>query len=183
MTTIVVDEVHLEPRRGSGWGWSLGVGIAWIVIALSLFSFNPTTISLISYLVAAVLLLAGAAELAMGVAIPAWRWLHLAGGAAFVVLGVLALLEPLRTFAGLAVLFGWYLVLKGTLLLVLALSTRVPGSLWGLGVGIGLTNVVIGLWALGYPGRSAWLLVLWVGTGALLHGISDIVRAFELRAR
>ena len=34
------------------------------------------------------------------------------------------------------------------------------------------------LWALGYPGRSAWLLVLWVGFGAMFRGIGDLVAAF-----
>ena len=37
------------------------------------------------------------------------------------------------------------------------------------------------MWALGYPGRSAWLLVLWVGITALMRGVTEIVLAFKLR--
>ena len=54
--------------------------------------------------------------------------------------------------------------------------------MWGLGVAIGAFYLAIGLWAIGYPSRSAWLLVLWIGIGALLHGMWDIVRAFEYRS-
>ena len=46
----------------------------------------------------------------------------------------------------------------------------------------GIVELAIGVWALGYPGRSAWLLVLWVGIGALMRGITEIVLAFKLRS-
>ena len=45
---------------------------------------------------------------------------------------------------------------------------------------LSLLDIAIGLWAIGVPGRSAWLLVLWIGIGALLHGIGDIVQAFQV---
>jgi uncharacterized membrane protein HdeD (DUF308 family) len=68
------------------------------------------------------------------------------------------------------------------LVLVVSLATRVPGTLWGLGVGVGLLEIAIGVWAIGVPERSAWLLVLFIGIGAFLHGIGDIVDAFHDRS-
>ena len=53
--------------------------------------------------------------------------------------------------------------------------------LWGLTLALGIVEVVVGVWAIGYPGRSAWLLVLWVGVAALTRGITEIVLAFKLR--
>ena len=37
------------------------------------------------------------------------------------------------------------------------------------------------VWAAGYPGRSASLLVVWVGIGALIRGITQLVLAFQVR--
>jgi uncharacterized membrane protein HdeD (DUF308 family) len=46
----------------------------------------------------------------------------------------------------------------------------------------GIIQMAIGVWAIGYPGRSAWLLILWIGIGALMRGITGIVLAFKLRS-
>ena len=54
--------------------------------------------------------------------------------------------------------------------------------LWGLLLASGIIELVIGVWAIGYPGRSAWLLILWVGIGAVIRGVTEIVLAFKLRA-
>jgi uncharacterized membrane protein HdeD (DUF308 family) len=53
--------------------------------------------------------------------------------------------------------------------------------LWGLLLASGIIELAIGVWAIGYPGRSAWLLILWVGIAALVRGITEIVLAFKLR--
>jgi uncharacterized membrane protein HdeD (DUF308 family) len=34
---------------------------------------------------------------------------------------------------------------------------------------------------MGYPGRSAALLILWIGIGAIIRGIAEIVSSFQLR--
>ena len=34
---------------------------------------------------------------------------------------------------------------------------------------------------MGYPGRSAALLIIWVGVGAIVRGVYDIVNAFAAR--
>ena len=46
--------------------------------------------------------------------------------------------------------------------------------------GAGILELLIGVWVVGYPGRSAWLLILWVGLGALIHGVTQIVFAFQV---
>ena len=183
MTTTIEEVTYVEagpPRLP--WGWTLAAGIAWIVIGLGILSWNPTTIALIAILVSAVVILAGIAELGVAFLSPGWKWLHGIAGVVFLVVGVLAFLDPFQTFVGLALLFGWYLVIKGTVLLIVSLAMREPGTLWGLGVVVGLLDFAIGVWAIGVPARSAWLLVLWIGIGAFLHGIGDIVDSFHVRA-
>ena len=184
MTTTIEETSYVDAGPpGVAWGWVLAAGIAWIVIGLGILSWNPTTIALISILVSAVVIVAGVMEL--GVAFSAssgWRWMHGLAGVVFIVLGVLAFLNPFQTFVGLALLFGWFLVIQGTVLFIMFLATREPGTLWGLGVVVGLVEIVIGVWAIGVPERSQWLLVLWIGIGAFLHGIGDIANAFHDRS-
>ncbi len=45
----------------------------------------------------------------------------------------------------------------------------------------GVIEIIIGIWAVGYPGRSAALLILWIGIGAIIRGIAEIVTAFHVR--
>jgi uncharacterized membrane protein HdeD (DUF308 family) len=45
----------------------------------------------------------------------------------------------------------------------------------------GILEILIGAWAMGYPGRSAALLIVWVGFGAIVRGIAEIVAAFRVR--
>lgn len=180
--TVEVEAMEMQPAPRIGWGWYLLSGLAWFVIGLLILSWSPTTITLIAATVGAVVIMAGVMELALAFAADGWRWLHGIAGVVFVVAGVAAFFKPAQTFVGLAVLFGWYLLIKGAVVITMSLADRRPGSLWGLGALVGAFNLILGLWAIGYPDRSAWLLVLWVGIGTILHGVGDIVHAFEVRA-
>ena len=124
---------------------------------------------------------AGITEALEGAVAPSWRWLHGLLAVLFIVVGVMAFMEPFQTFGILALLIGWYLVFKGIVDIVVSAVYREVLPLWGLALAAGIAEVVIGVWALGYPGRSAWLLVLWIGIGALVRGITEIVLAFQLR--
>jgi uncharacterized membrane protein HdeD (DUF308 family) len=183
MATVTVDTwTDLEPVPRLKWGWYLAAGIAWVFIGLAILTAQPGTIALIGFMVGGVLLFAGAIELAMAFAGPGWRWLHGIAGALFILGGILAFLEPFQTFVGLSILFGWYLVIMGTVVLIGSVATRIPGSLWGLGITVGILEILLGLWAIGYTSRSAWLLLLWIGIGAMFHGISDIATSFHVRS-
>jgi uncharacterized membrane protein HdeD (DUF308 family) len=52
---------------------------------------------------------------------------------------------------------------------------------WWLELLVGIAEILIGFWAIGYPGRSATLLLLWVGAAALARGIISIFLAFRVR--
>jgi uncharacterized membrane protein HdeD (DUF308 family) len=163
------------------WWWFLIVGIAWVIIALMVLSFDPTSAALIGWMVAFVLLAAGVTELFNAALEESWRWVSVVLGVLFVIGGVIALLEPFQTFGILALLIGWFLVFRGTFSVVMSIAGRGYIDLWGLLLAVGILEIVIGIWAIGHPYRSAWLLVLWVGIGALFRGLSEIILAFQLR--
>ena len=175
-----VFEADTPPPTGPWWIFLI-TGIAWVVLALIVLTVDANTPATIGLLAGVVLLIAGVNELVEIAFAPSWRWLHATLGVLFLITGVMALLSPLQTFGLLAVLVGWYLVLKGTADIAVAIATRAVLPLWGLLLGAGIAQLVIGVWAIGYPGRSAWLLIVWVGLVALTRGITEIVLAFQLR--
>ena len=187
MTTVTqvgsVDDLDEQFQRGVSKFWWLFVvtGALWIILSLVILTVDPTSISVIAYMAGAVLLLAGTAELAMTFIGPGWRWLHALISLLFFATGVAAFIHPLQTFGILAVLIGWWLVVKGTVDIVESVVARRVLDLWGLVLALGIAQVLIGVWAIGSPVRSSWLLVLWVGLGALTRGISEIFVGFRIK--
>lgn len=179
MTTI--DPLDVEESVPQLWWTFLVAGIAWVVIAFLVLASSANTPALIGLLTGFVLLLAGVNEFVTIAFVPNWRWVHGVLGALFVIAGIMALMAPFQTFGILALLVGWYLLFKGIADVVFSIADRHELPLWGLLLASGIAEIVIGVWAIGYPGRSAWLLVFWVGLAALMHGITEIVLAFRLR--
>jgi uncharacterized membrane protein HdeD (DUF308 family) len=163
------------------WWLFLLTGIGWIVISFIILAMKPGSVATISFVVGFVLLGAGINELVTSAAVESWRWTHVAIGVLFLVAGFLAFVQPLQTFSILAVLIGWYLLFKGLFGVMLSIMERDELRLWGLLLGASILEMLLGLWALGYPGRSAWLVIVWTGIGALLHGVGELVMAFKLR--
>jgi uncharacterized membrane protein HdeD (DUF308 family) len=109
------------------------------------------------------------------------RWLHILLGVLFLVGGIAALTSPFQTFTVLAGLIGFFLIVKGTFDFVIALMVRHEVDLWWMTLVAGIIEILLGVWAMGYPGRSAALLIVWVGFGAIVRGIAEIVSAFRVR--
>jgi uncharacterized membrane protein HdeD (DUF308 family) len=175
------DVFEIEREGPSLWWLFLITGIGWVLVSFMVLAFNPTTPATIGYLAGFVLLAAGVNEFVMIGFAGGWKWLHAVLGVLFVITGIMALMSPFQTFGILALLVGWYLLLKGTFDIVLSIVERDELSLWGLLLASGILELAVGVWAIGYPRRSAWLLVLWIGIGALIRGITEIVLAFKLR--
>lgn len=164
------------------WWVPLLLGVAWMVVALAVLQFDITSVRTISLLFGVILIGAAVHEFADVFIAPGWRWLHGALSALFLIGGIATLVWPDITFMALANLIGWYLLFKGTFDVVAALSFRDRLELWGLVLAAGVLELVLAFWAVGYAGRSAALLILWVGLGALAKGVTSIVVAFQVRA-
>jgi uncharacterized membrane protein HdeD (DUF308 family) len=168
-------------RRGVAWWLFLITGAIWFVIAWVVLRFDLSSVAAVAVLAGVVILVAGLAELLNAAIAPGWRWLHAALGVVFVITGIVAFFRPGGTFAVLAAIIGWYLLFKGLLDIVLAFATKDVNDAWWLGLVIGIIEVGLGFWAAGSFGRSAALLIVFVGAIALTRGITDIVLAFRLR--
>ncbi len=175
------DEIRADLRSfGKAWWLFLVAGIGWLIVGFAILSFDLTSVALISIGFAVVLLLAGIEEAINTALMEGWRWLHATLSVLFILGGIFALVYPGQTFRTLAILIAWFLLIKGTATLCISIYAHgMPW--WWLGVIGGLLEIAIGIWAIGYPGRSAVLLVLWAGIAAVFRGIADIVLAFQAR--
>jgi len=174
------DEVVTIAR---GWWWLLLItGILWILLGIFILEAHYDSAVLIGLMVAIWLIFAGITEfMALGV-VPGWKWVHAALGVLFLIGGVMALLAPFQTFTVLAGLIGFFLILFGAFECTFAIVGRNEIELWWLNLIAGILMIALGVWAAGYPGRSAALLIVWVGIGAIIRGVVDLVRAFHLHA-
>ncbi len=168
------------PAVGKWWWVLLVMGILWILIGLFVLQAHYGSAVAIGYLVGFWLFFAGIAEFVEIGIVDRWKWLHGVLGVLFVLGGIGALLSPFQTFTILAALIGFFLVLKGTFDFIIALALRHEVDLWWMTLIAGLIEIGIGIWAIGYPGRSAALLIIWVGIGAIIRGIAEIVTAFHV---
>jgi hypothetical protein len=179
MTEVTITQPR-EPTIGRWWWALLVTGILWILIGLYVLQAHYTSDTAIGYLAGFWLIFAGVAEFIEIGVVAGWKWVHAVLGVLFVIGGVAALTSPFQTFMVLAALVGFFLILKGTFDFALAIAMRRDVELWWLMLIAGIVEIAIGIWAMGYPGRSAVLLLLWIGIGAIIRGIAEIVMAFHL---
>jgi uncharacterized membrane protein HdeD (DUF308 family) len=165
---------------GTAWWIFLVMGIVWIFVSLLVLQFDQTSVNTITAIVGIVVLLASAQELFHTIVLPGWRWLHAILALLFLVAGIGAFVYSEWTFGALALLLSWFLLIGGTFEVIASLMNR-DVDLWWLGLLAGIAMILIAFWAVGYPGRSAYLLVLWVGLAALFRGIGQIVMAFQVK--
>jgi uncharacterized membrane protein HdeD (DUF308 family) len=179
MFSTKVDRELAEEVSGTWWLF-LVTGILWILFAWIVLSINYSTVWAVAIYFGIGLIGGGLMSIFLGSQAGSWRWLHITLGVVAIVAGVVALLWPDQTFLVLAAIIGWYLLFSGIIDMVTAFATRADTDLWWLQLILGIVQILIGFWAIGYEGRSIALLVIWVGATALARGISSLFIAFGL---
>jgi uncharacterized membrane protein HdeD (DUF308 family) len=177
---------YTAEREESGepfWWILLITGSLWCIFALVVFRFDYTTVAALSILLGTVCIAAAAFEAMAAFGTHGWwRVTHVVLAIAFLVIGVLAYIHPENTFSALATIFAFFLLIRGTFEIIVALLVR-PAELWWAGLVSGAVQVLLAFWAAGNFGHKAFLLVVWVGASALAHGIVQLVTAFRIRPR
>jgi uncharacterized membrane protein HdeD (DUF308 family) len=163
------------------WWIPLISGSLWVIFAIILFRFDYTTVSAISILMGCVCLAGALFEAIAAFATHGWwRVINIALAIVFAIIGVVAFVHPQNTFEALATIFAFFLLIRGTFEVVVAILLR-GTELWWIGLISGTIQILLAFWAAGDFGHKAFLLVVWVGASALAHGIVQIVAAFRLR--
>jgi uncharacterized membrane protein HdeD (DUF308 family) len=180
---LVVGTVPDDRAEGGDplWWILLVTGSLWLIFALLVFSFDYRTVTAISILLGTVLMAAALLEaVAAAGAHGWWRVAHIGLAIAVAVIGTVAYIHPQNTFEALASVFAFYLLLRGTFDIVVAMLAR-PAEFWWVGLISGVVQILLAFWAAGDFGNKAFLLVVWVGASALTHGVLQIMTAFRIR--
>ena len=170
-------------RRLTGFWWlGLVAGIAWLVISLAILQFDRASMTTIGVLVGLMFLLSAAQNLALTTLPVEHRWVPALFSVLFLVIGVLCLVNPVDTFAGLADMLGFLFMIVGVWWMIQAFLERPLNPVWWLGLIAGILMTGMAFWTAGQLFQTkAYTLLVFAGLWALMQGVVDIARAFAVR--
>lgn len=106
-----------------------------------------------------------------------WGWL-MAYGVISIIIGVLALIQPLATGLAVGLLLSFLLIISGVTALIAGISGNGWRNRW-LDIGLGLVSLVLGIVILFNPFAGAVSLVWLIGCWLLAIGVLEIIAAFR----
>ena len=178
--TTPAEQEAIKKLASFWWLW-LVFGVIWIVVALVVLQFSESSFAIIGVMIGAMFIGAGIQYMAISALVPKWRWVWLIVGALLIIWGVVAIFNPVSTFNACADILGFIFLLVAFIWIAQAFSERGHNDLWWLGLVSGTLMLVIAFIAAGSDvDVKANLLVLFVGLWALMSGLVDVVRAFQL---
>jgi uncharacterized membrane protein HdeD (DUF308 family) len=164
------------------WLW-LVIGIAWVVAALVILQFNHASIVTVSVILGIMFAAAAIQQFMLTAVADSLRWLWAIFGVLFAACAVICFVEPAGTFTGLANVLGFLFMVVGIWWIIQAFVTRAVNPMWWLGLTTGILMVVLGFWTSGqFFLQRAYTLLVFAGIWALMQGIIEIVRAFQMRS-
>jgi uncharacterized membrane protein HdeD (DUF308 family) len=163
------------------WVW-LVTGIIWIILSLVILQFDTASVTTVGVIIGIFFILAGLQNFFVAAVAEGWKWLWVTFGVLFIIAGVIALVYPKDTFASIASALGFLFLVFGIFWIVEALATREANELWWMGLVAGILLVIMAFWTAGqFFYTKAYTLLVFGGIWALMHGITDIIKAFEVR--
>jgi uncharacterized membrane protein HdeD (DUF308 family) len=162
------------------WWLFLVIGVLWILFGTFVLSYNVGSLLALAVFAGVTFLMTGVTQVMTATRVHEWRWLYLLGGVLSILAGITAFLWPDRTLLVLAGILAWFLVFKGIVDIVGALTAH-GRPYWWLGLTLGILELLLGIWAAGYPGRSLFVFVNLVGVYAIFYGFTELFAAFDLR--
>jgi len=180
-------EVPEDVREAAGvmsrmWWLSLVTGILWFFIAIVILQMNSASVATVGVIVGAMFLFTGIQQFAISTVVEGWKWLWVAFGVLFVLAGLWALFNPGATTAALADSLGFLFLLVAIFWVIEAFATRAQNDLWWLGLLSGIIMFVLAFWVAGqFLFERVYILLVFAGIWAMLQGVTDVIRAFQLK--
>ena len=167
---------------GLWWLW-LVVGVCWIAASLVILQFDQASVTTIGIIVGIMFTFAGFQQLALAAIADSLRWLWAIFGVLFLIAGVICFVNPENTFAGLADILGFLFLSVGVWWTIRAFLVKEVDPLWWVGLIAAVGMLILAFWTSGqFFLEKAYTLLVFAGIWAMLQGITDIIRAFHVRA-
>jgi uncharacterized membrane protein HdeD (DUF308 family) len=164
------------------WLWLI-FGVFWIVVALVVLQFDQASVTTVGVLIGIMFLVAGVQKFFLGsIAGGATQWILWIFAVLFVIAGIISLIRPKDTFAGIADILGFLFLIVGLFWIVQAFVERETNDLWWFGLIAGVAMIILAFWTGGqFFITKVYTLLVFAGIWALFHGVGDIIKAFQIR--
>ena len=165
------------------WWIELLVGVFWLIVAAVVLKFNHASVATVGVLTGIMFLIFAAEEFALAILDrSAGKWLWAFFGVLLLAGGIVSLIHPRETFLGFADILGFVFLVIGVAWTVQAFAERAVNELWWLSLISGILLVILAFWTSGqFVLERAYTLLIFAGIFAPFRGLTDIVRAFEIR--
>ncbi|HUA49548.1 MAG TPA: DUF308 domain-containing protein [Solirubrobacteraceae bacterium] len=169
-------------RVASYWWVGFVVGVLWLLAGVFILKFNHASVVLVGVLTGILFLVYSLEEFALAAIDRGARWLWIIFGVLLAVGGILCLIHPSATFAGVADILAFVFVLIGVVWMYQAFAERAFNDLWWLSLISGILMMAMGFWVSGqFFIARAYTLLVFAGIWAVMTGIVYMVRAFQIR--
>jgi uncharacterized membrane protein HdeD (DUF308 family) len=163
------------------WIW-LVMGVAWSIVGLVILQFDEASITTVGLIIGFMFIGSGLQQLTLSSFADELRWLYVLFGLLFLICGFVALFNPEDTFAAVADVLGFLFLVVGVFWIIGAFATRSTNELWWVGLVAGILMVALAFWTSGqFFIEKQYVLLVFAGIWALLHGVTDLVKAFQVR--
>ena len=163
------------------WLW-LVFGIAWVVIAMVILQFDQASITTVGVLIGLMFFVSGIQQFAVAGLVDRGGWIFGLFGVLFIIAGVITFISPENTFAAIADILGFLFLIVGVFWIIQAFMERDENDVWWLGLTAGILMVVLAFWTGGqFFIEKQYTLLVFAGIWALMSGVTDIVKAFQIR--
>jgi uncharacterized membrane protein HdeD (DUF308 family) len=107
--------------------------------------------------------------------------LYVVRGVLAILFGLAAFFWPGITLRALVMLFGFFVLLQGLVLLFAAFGSKAISTNWWIGLLEGIVSVLLGLMAFVWPGITAIILLFIIAAWAFFSGVIEFMAAVQLR--
>jgi uncharacterized membrane protein HdeD (DUF308 family) len=163
------------------WLW-LVFGIGWIVISVVILQFDQASINTVGIIVGFMFLGVAIQQFVLFSVSESLRWMFLIFGLLFLGAAVISFISPENTFAAIADILGFLFLIVGIFWIVEAFAARDINPLWWFGLTAGILMIILAFYTGGqFFIHKTYVLLVFAGIWALLTGVTDIMRAFQIR--